>query len=62
MEDVRRRSESLLALQREFSSARLEEQILRRAFELVIPVLATQAKQSNPPHNTADRAPQSQGA
>jgi len=66
MEGLRRRSKAELSLQREFSSSRLEEHILRRAFELVIPVLVRQAKGSEPLNNAAARVPvnatQSQGA
>jgi hypothetical protein len=53
-------------MQREFSGSRLEEQILRRAFELVVPVLEQQVKETEPLNNAADRVPvnatQSQGA
>jgi hypothetical protein len=66
MEGLRCRSKAALSLQREFSGSRLEEQILRRAFELVIPVLVEQVKESEPPSRAADRQPvnatQSQGA
>lgn len=66
MEDLRRRSKSELSLQREFSDSRLEEQILRKAFELVIPVLVQEAKEDEPFNSAADRvpvnAPHSQGA
>jgi hypothetical protein len=66
MEGLRHRSKTELSLQREFSGSRLEEQILRRAFELVIPVLVQQVKESEPLNSAADRVPvnatQSQGA
>lgn len=66
MEGLRRRSKTEMSLQREFSTSRLEEQILRRAFELVIPILVQQVKESKPLNSDADRVPvnatQSQGA
>jgi hypothetical protein len=66
MEGLRRRSNAELSLQREFSGSRLEEQILRRAFELVIPVLVQQVKESESLNRDTDRVPvnpkQSQGA
>ena len=66
MEGLRHRSKAELSLQREYSGSRLEEQILRRAFELVIPALVQQVKESYPLNSDADRMPvnatQSQGA
>jgi hypothetical protein len=66
MESLRRRSKVELSWRREFSESRLEGQILRQAFELVIPVLVPEAKESEPSNNLADRMPvratQSQGA
>jgi hypothetical protein len=66
MEGLRRRSKAELSMQREFSGSRLEEQILRRAFELVVPVLDQQGKETEPLNRAADRVPvnttQSQGA
>jgi hypothetical protein len=66
MEAPRRRSKVELSLQREFSGFRLEEQVLRRAFELVIPVLVQQVKECEPLNSDAGRvlvnATQSQGA
>jgi hypothetical protein len=38
MEDLRRRGNATLALQREFTDSRLEKQILRQAFALLVPV------------------------
>jgi hypothetical protein len=55
MEGLRRRSKVELSLQREFSGSRLEEQILRQAFELVIPVLVQEAKESEALNSAADR-------
>ena len=57
MEDLRCRSKAELSLQREFSDSRLEEQILRRAFELIMPVLARPVKDSEPLNSDADRVP-----
>jgi len=37
MEDLRRRCNATLALQREFTGSRLERQILMRAFALLVP-------------------------
>jgi hypothetical protein len=66
MEGLRQRSKAALSLQREFSGSRLEEQILRRVFELISPVLAQRVKESEPLNSAADRVPvsatQSQGA
>jgi len=38
MEGLDHRRQPALSLQREFAGSRLEEQILKRAFELVLPV------------------------
>lgn len=66
MEGLRRRLKAELSLQREFSGSRLEEQILRRAFELITPILVQQVKECEPLNSAADRVPvnatQSQGA
>jgi hypothetical protein len=43
-----------LSLQREFAGSRLEEQILRRAFELVLPVL--DRGEGEPPKAEADHS------
>ncbi len=66
MEGLQRRSKAELSWQREFFGSRLEEQILRRAFELVIPIVVQEAKQSELFNNDAARVPvnatRSQGA
>jgi len=66
MEGLQRRSRAELSWQREFFDSRLEEQILRRAFELVIPILVQEAKQSELCNSDAARLPanatRSQGA
>ena len=45
MEGLRHRREPTLSLQRDFSDSRLEEQILKRVFELVIPVLHQEVRE-----------------
>jgi hypothetical protein len=66
MEGRRHRLKSELLLHRDFSGSRLEEQVLKRAFELVIPTLVQQVKECEPLQMGLDRGPvrarQSQGA
>jgi hypothetical protein len=55
MEDTGRQRQSLLALQREYVISRLEEQILIRVFELVIPIHRQVTRRVDPPHHQVDR-------
>ena len=55
MEDTGRQRQSLLALQREFVVSRLEEQILIRVFELLIPIHRQVTMRVDPPHSQVDR-------
>jgi hypothetical protein len=56
MEDTGRQRQSLLPLQREFVVSRLEEQILIRVFELVIPIHRQVTMRVDPPRNQVDRS------
>ena len=55
MEDTGRQRQSLLPLEREFVVSRLEEQILIRVFELVIPLHRQVTMRIDSPHNQVDR-------
>ena len=55
MEDTGRQRQSPLPLQREFVVSRLEEQILIRVFELVIPLHRQVTMRIDSPHNQVDR-------
>jgi len=56
MEGLHRRRGPTLSLQREFTGSRLEAQILKRAFELVLPALRQQSRASNPINTESDPA------
>jgi hypothetical protein len=43
-------------LQREFTGSRLEAQILKRAFELVLPPLHQESRAGNPTNTESDHA------
>jgi len=55
MEDTGRQRQSLQPLQREFVVSRLEEQILIRVFELVIPLQRQVSMRVDPPNHPVDR-------
>ena len=55
MEDTGRQRQSLLPLQREFVVSRLEEQILIRVFELLIPIHRQVTMRVEPPHSHVER-------
>lgn len=57
MEGTSWRRQPALSLQREFAGSRLEEQILRRAFALVIPALPQESIDVEPCNNEAERPP-----
>ena len=57
MEDLHRRREPMFSLQREFSGSRLEQQVLKRAFELVIPSLSKEVGEVEALNTEADRVP-----
>ena len=55
MEGTGCQRQSLLPLEREFAVSRLEEQLLIRAFELVIPIRRQETRRVDPPHHQVDR-------
>ena len=55
MEGTGCQRQSLLPLEREFVVSRLEEQILIRVFELVIPLHRQVTMRIDSPHNQVDR-------
>jgi len=57
MEGLHRRREPMFSLQREFSGPRLEEQILKRVFELVIPSVFQEVTDVEALNIEADRVP-----
>jgi hypothetical protein len=66
MEGSNRRRQTAVSLYRQFTGSRLEEQILKRAFELVLPVYHLERGEDEQPKAEANSTPghsrQSQGA
>jgi hypothetical protein len=66
MEGSNHRRQSVISLYREFAGSRLEEQILKRAFELVLPLVHREPVADERSHAEANSTPdysrQSQGA
>lgn len=66
MEGSSRRRSPALSVQREFAGSRLEEQIVRQAFELVVPNHRLEEVEAEPSTHKAGRPPvnatRSQGA
>lgn len=66
MEGSRHRRQPALSLHREFAGSRLEEQILKQAFELVMPARRHDRVEDEQPKAEADHPPvnplRSQGA
>ena len=56
MEGLHRRRGPTLSLQREFTGSRLEAQILKRAFELVMAALRQEALAGDPINTASERA------
>ena len=66
MEGANRRRQPVISLHREFTGSRLEEQILKRAFELVLPIYHRESVADERSQAEADSTPghsrRSQGA